>query len=240
MHYFHINSVSKEPLYRQIVDQIEEAIANKHLRHGDELPTESMIAKTFVISSIVVKKAYSMLRDKGIVKTIRGKGSFISIRPHIVVDYSVFTKRNKTLLTSHQQTLYRGVEPWKEPFSIWFTSHTSSSIWIEKKVSTVDGFPVYFQEVYVPLPLGKPSISRILDDTVFPRLLSFLYPNSDMTIELTYHPFIADASLAMILSINEGASLHHQRTFFYIQHKLVAIVFHYFPAQYVSLERTPS
>lgn len=73
-----INFNSMIPIYEQLVDQIKLLIRKNELKTNDNLPSVRMLAKDLKISALTVKKAYDLLESEGIVKTIHGKGTYVS------------------------------------------------------------------------------------------------------------------------------------------------------------------
>jgi len=68
------------PLYKQIILQVEMAIADGRLAQGDRLPTVRSLAVELSINPNTVAKAYSQLEIRGIVATQQGSGTFVSDR----------------------------------------------------------------------------------------------------------------------------------------------------------------
>ena len=66
------------PFYRQIILQVEMAIADGRLRAGTQLPTVRGLAVDLQINPNTVARAYSELEIRGIVTTQQGTGTFIS------------------------------------------------------------------------------------------------------------------------------------------------------------------
>ena len=66
------------PLYKQIILQVEMAIADGRLSTGDQLPTVRSLAVDLQINPNTVARAYSELEIRGIVTTQQGTGTFIS------------------------------------------------------------------------------------------------------------------------------------------------------------------
>ena len=66
------------PFYRQIILQVEMAIADGRLRPGTQLPTVRGLAVDLQINPNTVARAYSELEIRGIVTTQQGTGTFIS------------------------------------------------------------------------------------------------------------------------------------------------------------------
>ncbi len=65
-------------LYEQIVDQIESEVLSGKLRYGDRLPTERDLAEQFGVSRTAVREAVKALREKGLVQSYPGRGTFIT------------------------------------------------------------------------------------------------------------------------------------------------------------------
>lgn len=65
------------PIYRQIMRQITDAVAGGRLGSGDRLPSQRELAEQLVISPLTVKKAYDELERGGLIRTERGRGTFV-------------------------------------------------------------------------------------------------------------------------------------------------------------------
>ena len=66
------------PFYRQIILQVEMAIADGRLKAGSQLPTVRGLAVDLEINPNTVARAYGELEIRGIVNTQQGTGTFIS------------------------------------------------------------------------------------------------------------------------------------------------------------------
>ncbi|WP_080875652.1 GntR family transcriptional regulator [Oceanobacillus timonensis] len=73
-----ISNSSKEPIYEQILKQIQTAILSGDLAEGDALPSIRQLAKDLKISVITTKRAYEELENAGFIYSIVGKGSFVA------------------------------------------------------------------------------------------------------------------------------------------------------------------
>lgn len=80
--WYHIDPSSGTPIYRQLVDQVRQAVASGVLRAGDRLPSVRDLAIELAINPNTVAKAYQELEREGIIETPRGRGSFIADRDH--------------------------------------------------------------------------------------------------------------------------------------------------------------
>ncbi|MAG13397.1 MAG: GntR family transcriptional regulator [Spirochaetales bacterium] len=77
---FILDPTSGVPFYRQIIMQIEIAIADGRLSTGAQLPTVRGLAVNLQINPNTVARAYNELEIRGIVNTQQGTGTFISER----------------------------------------------------------------------------------------------------------------------------------------------------------------
>ena len=75
-----ISSVSGEPIYEQIKNQIRSAIMSGELMAGEALPSLRMLAKELRVSVLTVTRAYNELADEGLVENVQGKGTFVMER----------------------------------------------------------------------------------------------------------------------------------------------------------------
>lgn len=75
---FTLDPKSGIPFYKQIILQIEMAIADGRLCCGDQLPTVRGLAVDLQINPNTVARAYSELEIRGILLSQQGSGTFIS------------------------------------------------------------------------------------------------------------------------------------------------------------------
>jgi GntR family transcriptional regulator len=66
-----------DPLYRQVTDQIRDAIASGDLQPDQLLPSIRELALDLEVSVITVKRAYQDLESAGLIRTRRGLGTFV-------------------------------------------------------------------------------------------------------------------------------------------------------------------
>lgn len=78
---FSLDASNGIPFYKQIIHQVEMAIAGGRLTTGDQLPTVRSLAVELKINPNTVARAYSELEIRGIVTTQQGSGTFIGDQP---------------------------------------------------------------------------------------------------------------------------------------------------------------
>lgn len=75
---FSVNYASRIPVYKQLVDHYESLVKSGAYKEGQALPSMNELAMNLDISKETVKKAYSILRDKGYVEAKQGKGFYVA------------------------------------------------------------------------------------------------------------------------------------------------------------------
>ncbi len=73
-----VSPLNPEPMYKQVTDQIKDAIADGTLQPEDKLPSIREMSKELKISIITIKRAYSDLENEKFIYTRTGMGSFVA------------------------------------------------------------------------------------------------------------------------------------------------------------------
>lgn len=73
---------SSMPLYVQICEYWRARIVRNQLKPGDQLPTETEMARLHGVSKITVRQAIHLLVNEGLVATRQGKGTFVRSAKH--------------------------------------------------------------------------------------------------------------------------------------------------------------
>lgn len=75
---FSVDTRSKQPIYRQIMDQIVLLVSTGVLDTGEQLPSIRDLATSLGINPNTVARAYSELEQRGVIDTIPKKGAFVA------------------------------------------------------------------------------------------------------------------------------------------------------------------
>ena len=75
---FRLNPHTGVPLYRQLIDQVQSAVAQGNLSPGDQLPTVRQVAVDLAINPNTVSRAYREMEIRGALDTQQGTGTFIA------------------------------------------------------------------------------------------------------------------------------------------------------------------
>ncbi|MFD8529472.1 GntR family transcriptional regulator [Streptosporangium canum] len=65
------------PIYQVIVNAIKNDVAAGRLQPGQALPTEAKIGEIHSASRLTVRKAMAVLREEGVIYTVRPEGSYV-------------------------------------------------------------------------------------------------------------------------------------------------------------------
>lgn len=68
------------PIYKQIIDQVRQAVSSGQLEVGASLPSVRQLAEELVINHNTVAKAYAELVREGTLKSQHGRGVFVAKR----------------------------------------------------------------------------------------------------------------------------------------------------------------
>jgi DNA-binding transcriptional regulator YhcF (GntR family) len=98
-----IDENSRVPKYQQIIDSIIHNISIGNLKIDQKIPSINMFSEEFYLSRDTVEKAYSILKDRKIITSIRGKGFYVS-RTKLISKVNILFLVNK--LSSYKLITY--------------------------------------------------------------------------------------------------------------------------------------
>ena len=78
-----ITTGSSLPIYRQVVDQVRQAVATGSLAVGAALPSVRALATELVVNPNTIAKAYAALVRDGVLESQQGRGYFVAQRRDI-------------------------------------------------------------------------------------------------------------------------------------------------------------
>ncbi len=76
--FINIDENSRVPKYQQIVDSVIDNISKGNFHIDQKIPSINRFSEEFYLSRDTVEKAYSILKERNIITSIRGKGFYIS------------------------------------------------------------------------------------------------------------------------------------------------------------------
>ena len=156
-----IEQSSDVPKFRQIIDSVNNAIARNLLQAGDSLPSVNQVCNQYKLSRDTVFKAYSLLKEQGIIESVPNKGYFVAqaIRK-VFVFLDTFKAYKEVLYGSFVKNLPRNI--------IADVNFHHYNIKIFKKLIE-ESIGKYTK--YVVMPFDDPEMQIILDLIPSDRLL---------------------------------------------------------------------
>lgn len=101
--YLRIDHHSEIPKYQQVVDLIISDIESGIFKQGQRIPSINETSEDFLLSRDTVEKAYVLLREKGILTSVRGKGYYVN-QTNVSRQLKVALIFNK--LSNYKRSLY--------------------------------------------------------------------------------------------------------------------------------------
>lgn len=162
-----IDSTSDRAVFRQIADQLREAIDKGRFKEGAKLPSESELVEHFGVSRMTVRNSFSILQSEGLVSSEHGKGVFVRPRPPVRrLASDRFARRHrdqgKSAFTVEAEAA--GSRPEVDSLKVREerpTQDVSARLGQPRKVLArrrrylLDGRPVEFAVSYLPLDLAR-------------------------------------------------------------------------------------
>ncbi|WP_317368052.1 GntR family transcriptional regulator [uncultured Tyzzerella sp.] len=75
---FNIDFRNPKPIYEQLVNNIEKLAIKGILKPDEQLPSVRQLAMELSINPNTIQRSYTTLESKGIIYSVKGRGSFIS------------------------------------------------------------------------------------------------------------------------------------------------------------------
>jgi GntR family transcriptional regulator len=72
------DATSPVPIYMQIADHVAAQVDSGQLTKGSRLPAERDLAEQWGVAYLTVRRAMRELRERGLVTSVVGKGTFIT------------------------------------------------------------------------------------------------------------------------------------------------------------------
>src|SRR3954469_270339 len=75
---FQVDTTTRVPIYRQLMEQIRLAVARGRLRPGSRLPSVRVLSRELVVNPNTVARVYTELERDGVLNTRPGLGVFVA------------------------------------------------------------------------------------------------------------------------------------------------------------------
>ena len=240
MDYIQIDKLITTSFYKQISHSIKDAILKYEIKDNDQLPTELEVSTFFDISTGIVKRAYDLLEQEGLIKRIKGKGSFVTYRQQIELDVSLIktghasfihknSYRNQLLLKDHVSNKNIAGFPYDELPAIMYKQITCLEYFKQEKVCINT---VYFNDSLYP------NVESIFP--IYESYLDFSNHYFNVVIKKQSNRLLSIAAsdeLARMLSIEALAPINKIISIYYTSTQQIAMFqVRYFPSNLLTIK----
>jgi DNA-binding transcriptional regulator YhcF (GntR family) len=201
------------PKYLQVANAITDAIRRGQLRKGQKILSINELSEEYFVSRVTVEKAYNLLREKGTIIPVKGKGYYIS-NVDVNVQLKVLLLFNK--LSEYKKQIYHafveriGLDAVVDLKIHHFNVHILRNL-VENHIHEYDYFvimPYFYDSPAEALEIIR-SIPR---EKLF--LLDKKIPDVDLKCGAVYQDFEND----IITALNEGLDQMKKYQTFYMVH----------------------
>lgn len=151
-----------EPLYRQLMDSIKHKIVSGELKVGEKIPSERSMAEQYGINRMTVRNALKKMEKEGILKSYRGKGTFVEKVPKI--DGKIALGNDNLIMSLSRQIRQNGMKSTRIVLSMkkiacedvlkeYFPKETK--VYELVRLSMINDNPYALQKAYIPCSLFK-------------------------------------------------------------------------------------
>jgi GntR family transcriptional regulator len=205
-----LNRDSYVPYYLQIYNDLKSRINKLVYKPDQVLPSENELVEEFHVTRATIRNAIKKLKDEGMVRTEKGKGSFVN-PPKIVQNlnkiYSIgrdFTeegyKLERELIEIYEELPSSDV---RERLDL----EENEAVIVTKIVRGVEGIPVVFQMSYLPIKIvPEMAPSEIKTKTIYEVLKTKHNINLRKAVEYL-DPIVADEYYSDILGVEINTPL---------------------------------
>ena len=198
---------SHEPAYLHIANKMTDRIGSGLYRAGDQLPTEVQLRAEFGVSPMTVRRAISILLDRGLVSTTQGKGTFVR---SLDLGEAVFRLQELTDLWAGDASvgvllLEARIVPAGEKVAAMLECPLGAPTVYMRRLIQRHGAPLIYQLEHVVYDEHCPLVESQLQITSLDGLLRSAGGEGIPSGQLTVQAVSLDAEAARFLGVAEGS-----------------------------------
>ncbi|RXK04009.1 hypothetical protein CRV02_02110 [Arcobacter sp. CECT 8989] len=201
-----------KPIYMKLHDEILKNIRNNKYNYCDRLPSENHFANEFNVNRHTVRQALQILKDEGVIYTVKGKGNFIS---NIKVPYSISDKSSYS-----QKILDLGYEPKTKLLSadiITPSDEVAQNLGINKKLNVIEirllryanGLPITVSHSYFDAYRYRELVNHLdIEPFSLYSLLNTCYPQLEVTkVSTVFEALNSNSELNKLLMLQANTPI---------------------------------
>ncbi len=197
---------NREPLYRQLADDLRARILAGEFAVSEPMPTEAQLSARYRASRITVRHALALLDQEGLVHREQGRGSFvrpraITVGPRRLTSFSQELRERGSRQGSDVIAIDRMPLPDDAPVD---PGPSGDCVRIER-VRRADGRPIALMVTLLPAELGDGIEEALAADGSLYAYLSARHALEIDSADETYRVGAAEPHAAELLLLEEGA-----------------------------------
>jgi GntR family transcriptional regulator len=158
------------PRYRQVADQLRDAIKRGDYPPGSALPSQPDLARRYSLNQTTINRAIAVLRQEGLVQVVQGRGAFVlhlpTVRrvrriPHRVTGTSTFAEEIRRLgMEPKTDLVAETVTVVPDAVAVLLGVERDAQVLVRERRMFADARPVQLATSYIPLDIaGSPDIA---------------------------------------------------------------------------------
>ncbi|MBE3581670.1 MAG: GntR family transcriptional regulator [Thermoanaerobacteraceae bacterium] len=187
-----IDKSSFVPPYYQLAQILERQIKSGQYRPGDALPSEAELSEKYGLSRMTVRRSLNELARAGLIRTERGKGTFVS-RPELdraVFVMDVFPKDMASRgMASSVRLLEARLVPAPDKAARKLQLPVGTKVLYIRRSLLADGEPMAYDRKYLRYDRGRPILENELQYQALPEMVEkhaeALPVNSRLVLQVT-------------------------------------------------------
>jgi GntR family transcriptional regulator len=240
MEFITIDKTIKKAIYLQIADAIREAIISGRLKDMDKLPTESELCELYDISDIVVKRAYSMLVQDGLVRRVQGSGTYVTTRETFKFPLrgikDVERYKNYNYQSKYKRILLVDLLKSQPDVATTLKLDVNEPLYIVKYVVYIDKTPVLLQTAYFPYCYFNQMPSDMFLVSSLPSIIENHFELKITHVKSTFYPSNISSHEATLLSMMKNDPAHLVKTVIDSNDQSICYLESLFPGEYTEFE----
>lgn len=201
--------------YLEIYNKVKEQIIKGEIPAGDLLPSEAELMEVYRCSRTTIRHVVSLLREDGIVKTVRGKGSVVSEKlPGIHQNKLSFNLQSARFYITAPYSKLMSIGPSveiveaTEAVARILQIEPRSMVYLMISITSLDGETIYdYRETYVnPEYTPGLNVPGLLTENIY-QVLREKYHIRNIRTEDRITPVIPDEATKKLLNISESVPI---------------------------------
>jgi GntR family transcriptional regulator len=195
------------PLYRQIAEHIQQALAANESLVGTRLPAEESLAAAFAVTRVTLRRAIQELVRRGLVVPVHGRGTYFT--EHRVIEQPLasslisFSEALRALGIAYTTRLVSR-DTIVAPPALARRLATTGAVHAVRRLRFVEGKPVILLDNYVPAALFPDLLARDLEANQLFATLTEHYGMPPFDGIRTFEATLAHGETAGLLEIATG------------------------------------